>query len=145
MGRVRLRYQAGEGPPPKSVVDRLATRLPHLLPVSPTRVPNLTLYGTFIAVTLWSGGRCRLAHLVLALHPTGSRCAEPPDPPSPEQTRVPIPINKSQHSPVLCLQFLYLLAADLCWLATPFRPPGAGNRPLRDFGRGHHTLEAPVI
>ena len=85
----------GSVPPPKRMWDRLATRLPcHSLLI--IYVPYARYYATswlrvcmrviFHYATTWlrvcmgQGVRGRRAHLVLALHPTGSYCAESPAP-----------------------------------------------------------------
>ena len=91
---------------------------------------------------LRSGGRCRLAHLVPALHPTGGHCAESSVAFfSPVQNGIH-KLNRLSFTSFCDDLFDYILfyltrfdyfflAARPLLLAGPFcfRPPGAGNRP----------------
>ena len=66
----------GRVPRPKRMWDRLSTRLPcHSLLI--IHVPYARYYATSWLSRTGQGERGRLAHLVLALHPTGSYFAAP--------------------------------------------------------------------
>ena len=78
-GRVCLSYQARVGPSPKAHLGPALN--PSALPLSTyylTHVPYAHFYATSWLSRTGQGERFRLARLVLALHPTGSHCAELP-------------------------------------------------------------------
>ena len=126
-------------PDPRVVGDHLSTRLPRLFPIYFTRVPCAAYFGTSFAAALWSGGGSRLTLLVLALHPTGSHCAESSAPFYSLCGTGFILFEPFGPAPVLCLRYYFFYVANFNVGNQTFRPPGAGNRPFSDSGRGHHT------
>ena len=70
-------YQARVGPSPKAHEGPALNPFALLLSTYYlTHVPYAHFYATYWLSRMGQGERCRLARLVLALHPTGSHCAE---------------------------------------------------------------------
>ena len=84
------------------------------------------------------GGGSRLTHPVIALHPTDSHCAESSVPCDSLCGTGFLVRSFWPYSCSVSALFCFSAAKDFFGSQT-VRPPGAGNRPLRDVRRGLNT------
>ena len=119
-GRVCLSYQARVGPSHNTHVGPALN--PLALPLFTyyfTQVPYAYYYAPSWRSRIGQGARCWLAHLVLALHPTGSYCAESPAlPPCTERGSTLNRLSLTSFCDCFIVYIVFMPPDLCCWLAT---------------------------